>query len=302
MGFTDPRPVKVRSLFISDVHLGDRRCRAENLLALLAEVEARNIFVIGDLIDFWALRRSFCWPAAHQDVIRTLVERAQGGTRVIYVPGNHDDVAREFIGSRICGIEIRREHRHRTADGRRLLLLHGDEFDSEVRCGRLRVRLGAGIYNVALRINDLIYRASRALGLNEWSLTAWLKRHVTDARAYIALFEEAAARAAARAGCDGVVCGHIHHAAMRDIDGVLYCNDGDWVENCTSLVEQMNGSLSLIRWSEYRAEAAAAAQPAYAPAGLSQAARIAARIELDPIRNRAGVVQPAPQMRSASSR
>ncbi len=245
--------MKVRSVFISDVHLGHRGCRAEALLAFLAEVEARHIFVIGDLIDFWALRRSFCWPSAHQDVIRTLVERAQNGTRVIYVPGNHDDVAREFIGMSICGIDVRRRHIHRTADGRRLLLLHGDEFDAEVRCGRLRVWLGATIYNVALAINHLLYCVSRSLGVAEWSLTAWLKRRVADARTYISLFEEAAARTAAQAGCDGVVCGHIHHAAMRDIDGVLYCNDGDWVENCSSLVENLNGKLALWRWSEYRA-------------------------------------------------
>jgi UDP-2,3-diacylglucosamine pyrophosphatase LpxH len=273
--------LKARSVFISDVHLGHRGCRAESLLAFLGEIETRNIFVIGDLIDFWALRRSFCWPQAHQDVLRMLVERAQKGVRVIYVPGNHDDAAREFIGMSICGIEIRRQHVHRTADGQRLLLLHGDEFDAEVRCGRLRVRLGAGIYNVALRLNHMIYCASRSLGLGEWSLTAWLKQRVSNARAYISLFEEAAARAAAREGCDGVICGHIHHAAIRDIDGVLYCNDGDWVESCSSLLESPNGKLTLMRWSEYRALGAEQPQPAYASAGIAQAARISARIEFE---------------------
>lgn len=294
--------MKVRSVFISDVHLGHRGCRAEALLAFLAQVEARNLFVIGDLIDFWALRRSFRWPQAHQDVIRSLVERAQGGTRVIYVPGNHDDVAREFIGMRICGIEVRRQHVHRTADGRRMLLMHGDEFDAEVRCGRMRVRLGAGIYGIALRINDLLYRASRSFGFSEWSLTAWLKRRMGNARDYIALFEEAAARAAARAGCHGVICGHIHQAAVREIDGVTYCNDGDWVENCTSLVENLNGSLELLRWSELRAINEPRPQPAHASAAAAHAARISARIELAPILNRAAFAQPAPQMRSASSR
>lgn len=151
----------------------------------------------------------------------------------------------------------------------------------------MRVRLGSGFYAVALRINQLIYHARRALGLREWSLTAWLKRRVSDARAYIELFEEAAASAAARAGCDGVVCGHIHHATIREIGGVLYCNDGDWVENCSSQVENLNGKLSLVYWSEYRARATA---------------RIASRIELEPIRKFPGVAQPAPQIRSASSR
>jgi len=210
------------------------------------------------------------------------VERAQNGVRVIYVPGNHDDAAREFIGMSVCGIDIRRRHVHRTADGRRLLLLHGDEFDAEVRCGRLRVRLGAGIYNIALRLNHMIYCASRSLGLNEWSLTAWLKRRISNARAYISLFEEAAARAAAREGCEGVICGHIHHAAMRDIDGVLYCNDGDWVESCSALLESPHGKLTLVRWSEYRACVAAQPRPAHVSAGVAHAARISARIELEP--------------------
>ena len=185
--------MRVRSLFISDVHLGHRGSRANELLAFLAEVEARNIFVIGDLVDFWALGRSVCWPQAHQDVLRTLVDRARSGVRVVYIPGNHDEAAREFAGMNICGIEVRRQHVHVTADGRRMLLLHGDEFDAAVRCGRWRVMLGSVIYSIALRINHLVYLARRALGLREWSLTAWLKRQVADARAYIALFEEAAA-------------------------------------------------------------------------------------------------------------
>ncbi len=277
--------MRVRSVFISDVHLGHRGSRANELLAYLAEVDARNIFVIGDLVDFWALGNSVCWPQAHQDVLRTLVERARSGVRVFYIPGNHDEAAREFAGMNICGIEVRRQHVHVTADGRRMLLLHGDEFDAAVRCGRWRVILGSVIYSIALRINHLVYLARRAIGLGEWSLTAWLKRQVAGARAYIALFEAAAAERARRESCDGVVCGHIHHAAVREIDGVLYCNDGDWVESCSSLVEGMNGKLSLVYWSDLRV-----------------AARASSRIALDPIRNVAGVAQPVPQIRSANSR
>ncbi len=277
--------MRVRSIFVSDVHLGHRGSRANELLAYLAEVDARNIFVLGDLVDFWALGRSVCWPQAHQDVLRTLVERARSGVRVVYIPGNHDEAAREFAGMNICGIEIRRQYVHVTADGRRMLLLHGDEFDAAVRCGRWRVILGSFLYSIALRINHLIHLARRAIGLGEWSLTAWLKRQVAGARAYIALFEEAAAERARRENCDGVVCGHIHHAAVREIDGVLYCNDGDWVESCSSLVEGMNGKLSLVYWADLR-----------------DAARASPRIALEPIRNVAGVAQPLPQMRSASSR
>ena len=185
--------MRVRSIFISDVHLGHRGSRANELLAFLAEVDARNIFVIGDLVDFWALGHSVCWPQAHQDVLRALVDRARSGVRVVYIPGNHDEAAREFAGMNICGIEIRRQHVHVTADGRRMLLLHGDEFDAAVRYGRWRVKLGSVIYSIALRINHFVYLSRRALGLREWSLTAWLKRQVANARAYIALFEEAAA-------------------------------------------------------------------------------------------------------------
>ena len=277
--------MRVRSIFISDVHLGHRGSRANELLAFLAEVDARNIFVIGDLVDFWALGRSVCWPQAHQDVLRALVDRARSGVRVVYIPGNHDEAAREFAGMNICGIEIRRQHVHVTADGRRMLLLHGDEFDAAVRYGRWRVKLGSFIYSIALRINHFVYLSRRALGLREWSLTAWLKRQVANARAYIALFEEAAASRAGRDGCDGVVCGHIHHPAVREIDGVLYCNDGDWVESCSSLVESANGKLALVYWSE-----------------LQSRVRASSRSELEPILNVARVAQEAPQIRSASSR
>jgi UDP-2,3-diacylglucosamine pyrophosphatase LpxH len=249
--------MQVESIFLSDVHLGQAGCRATELLEFLAGVEAKNIFVIGDLIDFWAMRRSVCWPQAHQDVLRTLVDRARAGVRVVYLPGNHDEAAREFIGMSICGIEIRRQLLHRTVDGRRLLLLHGDEFDGAVRCGKLRVAIGIAAYSVALALNHLIYRARRIIGLPDWSLTAWLKQSVSDARTYIALFEECASEAARRAGCDAIVCGHIHHPAMREIGGVLYCNDGDWVENCTALVETPTGRLSLLRWSEVRSRARA---------------------------------------------
>jgi len=247
--------MRVESIFISDVHLGQGGCRAEDLLDFLAETEARNIFVIGDLVDFWAMRRSIWWPQAHQDVLRMLVGRAKGGTRVVYIPGNHDEAAREFVGMNICGVEVRRQLVHRTADGRRMLLIHGDELDSAVRYGRVHVRLGAAFYSVSLLLDRFVLRMRRHLGLQEWSLIGWLKRSVRDARAYIALFEEAAAKIASRAGCDGVICGHIHHPAIREIDGVLYCNDGDWVENGTALVESTTGRLSLLRWSEFRARA-----------------------------------------------
>ena len=247
--------MKVKSLFISDVHLGHRGSRANELLAFLAEVDARNIFVIGDLVDFWALGRSVCWPQAHQDVLRTLVERARSGVRVVYVPGNHDDAAREFAGMSICGIEIRRQHVHVTADGQRMLLLHGDEFDAAVRCGRWRVKLGSVLYSVALRFNHLLYVARRSLGLREWSLTAWLKRRVSErARLYRAVRGSRGVRRTARRLSRHRLRPYPSRSRSR-IDGVLYCNDGDWVETCSALVEHMNGKLNLVRWAEVRVPA-----------------------------------------------
>jgi UDP-2,3-diacylglucosamine pyrophosphatase LpxH len=263
--------MKVESLFISDVHLGQSGCRAAELLAFLAEVEAKNIFVIGDLIDLRAMRRSAWWPQAHQDVLHLLLDQARSGVRVVYIPGNHDEAAREFAGMVICGVEVRRQLVHRTVDGRKILLLHGDELDPEVRCGKWQVALGSVAYSLALRANGFIYRARRVIGLPDWSVTAWLKRFVAGARTYIEFFERAAAGAAARAGCDGVICGHIHHPATREIEGVLYMNDGDWVENCTALVETMSGRLSLLRWSRVALRARVRTQRSLRLLGSSKA-------------------------------
>jgi UDP-2,3-diacylglucosamine pyrophosphatase LpxH len=264
--------MNVRSAFLSDVHLGYRGCRAEALLEFLHRLEARNIFIIGDLVDFWALRRALYWPKPHQDVLKALLAKAQSGTRVVYVPGNHDDLLRDFCGMRVLNVDVRRRLVHRTADGRRMLVIHGDEFDDAVRFSRFRRALGAGIYDGLLRANHSLDRLRRAFGFGEWSLTAWIKHRVADARRYIARFEEAAANAAERAGCDGVICGHLHHPAVRDIDGVLYCNDGDWVENCTALVEDFSGRLSILRWTgEARAGAPAAPGPVPARAAAALA-------------------------------
>ena len=292
--------MKVRSVFLSDVHLGYRGCRAEPLLEFLRSVETRTLYVVGDLVDFWALRHAVYWPPSHHEVLKTLFVLAKNGTRVVYVPGNHDDLLRDFCGLRIGGIEIRRDLVHRTADGRRMLVLHGDEFDDEVRFSRFRRALGAGIYNVMLRANHSLDRLRRCFGFGYWSLTDWVKRRVADAHAYITRFEEAAASAADRAGCDGVICGHLHCPAVRDIDGVLYCNDGDWVESCTALVEDPAGRLSLVRWTEAARAPVARLQPL--PAGARSAARIAASSVLAPIRNRAGEAQPSPSIPSASAR
>jgi UDP-2,3-diacylglucosamine pyrophosphatase LpxH len=244
--------VRLRCAFISDVHLGTKGCRAELLLEFLRSIEVDNLVLVGDIIDLRSLSRSFFWPQSHIDVLRAILGKVRHGTRVIYVPGNHDEVFRELVGSVFGNLEIHREYVHETADGRRLLVLHGDEFDSVVKCSRWLTSLGTWVYDVLLRLNRYFNFVRRAFGFPYWSLATYVKSRVRNAVEYIGKFEEAVAFAARRRDMDGVVCGHIHRAKLAVIDGVLYCNDGDWVESCTTLVENLNGHLSLWNWVEQR--------------------------------------------------
>lgn len=251
METTAPRPtLRLRTVFLSDTHLGFKGCRAEYLLDFLRRVECEQIYLVGDIIDVWSLSRAFYWPQAHNDVIRTILGKAKHGTRVVYVPGNHDRPFRDHDGLVLGNVEIQRQAIHCTADGRWLLVLHGDEFDSIVRASPLLESVGSQAYALALTLNRWLNRLRRALGYPYWSLSAFLKDRVKNAVKYIANFERAIAAEARRRGLDGVVCGHIHRAEIRDIDGITYCNDGDWVESCTALVEDFQGRLSLLRWTE----------------------------------------------------
>jgi UDP-2,3-diacylglucosamine pyrophosphatase LpxH len=240
-------------VFISDVHLGFKGCRAEFLLDFLRRIECEQIYLVGDIIDLWSLQRSFFWPQAHNDVIRTILGKAKHGTRVVYIPGNHDRTFRDHDGLTLGHVEIRKEVIHEGADGRRFLVLHGDEFDSIVRASPMLESLGNRAYSAALRLNRYVNAIRQPLGYPYWSVAAFLKHRVKNAVKYIANFERAVATEARRRGVDGVICGHIHRAEMTDIDGISYCNDGDWVESCTALVEDFQGRLSLLRWTE-RAE------------------------------------------------
>jgi UDP-2,3-diacylglucosamine pyrophosphatase LpxH len=240
----------LRTLFISDVHLGSRGCRADALLGLLEHVRVEQLVVIGDLIDFWSLRRSFHWPASHTAVLHRLLAHAREGARVVYVPGNHDAELREFVGSTFGRVEIHRDHVHRTARGERLLVLHGDEFDGIVKCAPWLATLGSHMYDATLEINRQFNRLRNALGYSYWSLASYLKMRVPNAQAYIDAFEQAAVHEAKRRNLDGVVCGHIHRPRLRSVDGLLYCNDGDWVESCSAIVEDRNGRLALWDWNE----------------------------------------------------
>jgi len=241
---------KFRSVFISDVHLGSRGCRAQLLLEFLHAVQTERLYLVGDIVDLWCLRQRAYWPTAHNDVIRAILDRAKAGVQVILIPGNHDEDLREFDGTVFGNVALHREFVHETADGRRLLVLHGDEFDAAVKCSRWLAKFGDRMYSLILALNEICSTLRRWRGLPYWSLAGYLKRKASRAVEYIESFERAAAHAARRRGLDGVVCGHIHHASVRDIDGVLYCNDGDWVESCTALAEDFSGRLRLTGWNE----------------------------------------------------
>jgi len=247
-----PAPLRLRTVFVSDIHLGFKGCSAELLLDFLHHVEMETLFLVGDIIDVWSMKKSMFWPQAHNNVVRTILGKAKRGTKVIFVPGNHDEVFREFDGAVFGNLEIHREYIHAGADGRRMLVLHGDEFDSVVKCSPWLAKLGSNIYDFLLAVNPYINWFRRQFDLPHWSLAAYLKNKTKTAVQYIGSFEEAVAAAARKRNVDTVVCGHIHRAEVRDISGVLYCNDGDWVESCTSLVEDMNGQLRLIDWPKLR--------------------------------------------------
>jgi UDP-2,3-diacylglucosamine pyrophosphatase LpxH len=240
-----------RSIFISDTHLGTRGCRVDFLADFLRRTSCQKLFLVGDIIDGWRLRKSWYWDDAHDDVLRLILRHARNGTEVTYIPGNHDEMFRNWLplGIETAGIRLRKDAVHVTAAGARLLVMHGDEFDSVVRYAKFLALLGDWAYTTALVLNRWFNAGRRRFGYPYWSLSAWLKRQVKEAVKAIDRFESALASEAKRRGLDGVVCGHIHHAEMRDVNGVLYINDGDWVESCTALVEHHDGRLELIDWA-----------------------------------------------------
>lgn len=257
---------KFRTIWISDIHLGTRGCKAEFLLDFLKYTESETLYLVGDIIDGWRLKKGWYWPQSHNDVVQKLLRKARKGTHVVFIPGNHDEVVRQFAGLEAGGVDIREEVIHTSADGRTFLVLHGDQFDGVIRHVRWLAYLGDTAYNVALGISNQINRVRRRLGLSYWSLSAYLKHRVKNAVEYVGRFEQVVAEEARRRGVDGVICGHIHHAEIRDIDGITYCNDGDWVESCTALVEHEDGRLEILEWVEDKASFALTAQKSAAPA------------------------------------
>ena len=244
----DEKGQRFRTIFISDIHLGTPGCQALALMDFLRTHPSDTLYLVGDIIDGWQLCRRWYWPQAHNDVVQKLLRRVRKGCRVIYVPGNHDEFARDFIGHHFGGIEVVQEAVHVTADGRSLWIIHGDYFDAVVQCAKWLAYLGDNLYEFTLRMNRHLNSLRGRLGLPYWSLSAYLKQKVKTALNYVTDFEEAVANEAKKRGHDGVLCGHIHRAEMRMINGVLYCNDGDWVESRTALVEHYDGRLEILHW------------------------------------------------------
>lgn len=240
---------RYRTIFISDVHLGTRGCKAEILADFLACNDCETLYLVGDIIDGWALKRRWYWSDAQTQVVQEILKKADNGTKVIYIPGNHDEFLRPYCGRHMAGIELRYDAIHETADGKRLWVLHGDRFDAVMACAKWLAHLGDWAYSFALALNDRLHMIRSRFGLSYWSLSAHLKSAVKNAVEYISRFEDVVARAAVPKGVDGVMCGHIHHAEIRRIGPVLYLNDGDWVESCTALVEDGRGHLEILRWA-----------------------------------------------------
>jgi len=243
-------PARFRTIWISDVHLGTKHTRAEDLLSFLKSVESEQLYLVGDIFDGWALARNWLWKQSHNDVVQKLLRKGRKGTHMVYIPGNHDEFARDYVGLRFGEILVERECIHTLADGRRLLVLHGDEFDGIIRYAKWLQILGAIAYGFALGLNSVYNKARQAMGQPYWSLSAYLKKRTKQALQYIDDFEQLVAERARKEGVEGVVCGHIHQAEMREIDGIQYLNTGDWVESCTALVEHMDGTLEILDWTD----------------------------------------------------
>jgi UDP-2,3-diacylglucosamine pyrophosphatase LpxH len=269
-GPRSPRPHRARrhrTLFISDTHLGTRGCKADLLADFLRHNDCQTLFLVGDIIDGWQLKKTWYWSDTHSEVVRAILDKVQQGTRVIYIPGNHDEDFRDYCGLTVGDIQIQSDVLHELADGRLMLVTHGDQFDGIIAHAKWLAHLGDWAYSAALVLNDVFNAVRRRLGLSYWSVSAYLKHRVKKAASFIGNFEETLAREAREKGADGVICGHIHHAEIKTIDGVTYCNDGDWVESCTALSEDFRGRLKILHWTELaESEAEAGQLPVFQPA------------------------------------
>ena len=239
--------INCETMWISDVHLGNIHSKADNLLQLLKRVNCKKLYLVGDIVDVWSMHRKVYWPEPHNAVLRELLGKSRRGVEVIYVPGNHDQNFRDFCGSQFGNVALRERTVHTTSDGRRFLVIHGDELDFSVRYSRINRWIGDAAYDTVMMLNRLLNHWRAFTGRPYWSLAGWLKSHIAQAEQAINAYQEAAVKLAADEGYDGIICGHLHHPIIKQYGDVLYCNDGDWVENCTALVEDAQGKLQLIK-------------------------------------------------------
>lgn len=239
-----------RTIWISDIHLGTKGAQTEALLDFIRYFDSDTLYLVGDIVDGWQLKKHWYWPQSHNDVIQKILRKARKGTEVIYIPGNHDEAARQYDGLDFGGVKIRQQAIHLTADGRSLLVIHGDEFDGVMKYAKWLAYVGDSLYQFAIGLNTLVNKVRRRLGKPYWSLSQYLKYKVKNAVSFITEFESLLAQAAKERGHDGVVCGHIHHAEIKDYDGIRYHNCGDWVESLTALVEYQDGRIEVIYWTD----------------------------------------------------
>ncbi|RWA74419.1 UDP-2,3-diacylglucosamine diphosphatase [Mesorhizobium sp.] len=244
-----PEPRTFRTMFISDVHLGSKAAKADFLIDFLRHHEADTIYLVGDIVDGWRLRRSWHWPQSHNDVVQKLLRKARKGASITYIAGNHDEFARQFQGVHFGGIVVADRAIHETADGRRLLVIHGDQFDTVVHNQRWLAYLGDYAYDAAMLVNRVVTKLRHLLGLPYWSFSSWAKVKVKKAVNFIGSFQTVLSEEARRSHVDGVICGHIHHAAIENYGDVQYINTGDWVESCTAVVEHFDGSMEILTWA-----------------------------------------------------
>ena len=249
-------PLRYRTIWLSDIHLGSSGCQAPYLLDFLRHNESEYLYLVGDIIDGWQLKKGWYWPQAHNDVVQKILRKARKGSQVIYIPGNHDEGARQFCDLAFGDIHVRGEACHTTLTGKRLWIVHGDLFDGVIQHAKWLAYLGDTAYTGILVLNRWFNRLRSRFGLHYWSLSQYLKHQVKNAVNFISSFEQVMVDEARRRGCDGVVCGHIHKAEIRDVDGLLYCNDGDWVESLSALVETLDGELKVVYWTVMRSPAA----------------------------------------------
>lgn len=245
-----PAPQKYRTIFVSDVHLGTRGCQADFLIDFMRHHESEQLYLVGDIIDCWSLTRTWFWAQSHNDVVQKILRKARKGTEVIFVPGNHDEPLRNYAGLHVGDVKIAKEVVHEAANGKRYLVIHGDEFDGVVRYAKWLAVLGDRAYQMLMRFNNGLNWVRHKMGKPYWSLSAHIKHKVKEAVQFMGDYEHAVSEEARKRGLDGVICGHIHHAEIKDLGGITYMNDGDWVESCTALVENFDGSFEIIRWAQ----------------------------------------------------